>query len=125
MANVIQPRVLPPEPVISYEPPPEPPPEFAGVGVNKKVYYVCNEVGEEWTLLPDVNPKQIRVARQIYKSFTGNLDEKVIVYPEFPGTERDYLRAQIARISAGKAEYELLFNSYSRLVYRVRNKCII
>lgn len=99
---VRQPRPLPPVPQIAFEPPPEPPIEPSGVGINKKVYYVCNEAGDAWVQLPDVTPKQIRVARQIYKSFTGNLDAELITYPEFPGTERNYLRAQIARISAGK-----------------------
>ncbi|XP_018579649.2 radial spoke head protein 6 homolog A [Anoplophora glabripennis] len=95
------PRTLPPEPVIQYQEPPEAPPEPSGVGVNKKVYYVCNDIGEPWVELPDANPKQIRVAREIYKSFTGTLDAPVLTYPEFPGLEKEYLRAQIARITAG------------------------
>lgn len=95
------PRPLPPAPVIQYVEPPEPPSEPSGVGVNKKVYYVCNEVGDPWIELPDVTPKQIRVARKIIKSFTGNLETPIIVYPEFTGVEKNYLRAQIARISAG------------------------
>ncbi|CAH1982989.1 unnamed protein product [Acanthoscelides obtectus] len=95
------PRPLPPAPVIQHEELPEPPPEPAGVGVNKKVYYVCNGPGYPWIQLPDITPKQVRVARQIYKSFTGNLDAAICSYPEFPGTEREFLRAQIGRISAG------------------------
>lgn len=95
-------RTLPPEPQIQYEVSPEPPDEPSGVGVNKKVYYICNDVGEGWIQLPDVTPRQIRVARQIYKSFTGYLDHPIITYPEFPGCEINYLRAQIARISAGQ-----------------------
>lgn len=91
---------LPPLPKVHYEEPPEPPSEPSGVGVNKKVYYVCNEIGEPWHQLPDATPKQIRVGRQIYKTFTGDLDQPIISYPYFPGTERNYLRAQIARISA-------------------------
>lgn len=51
--------------------------------------------------LPNVTPRQIVVAKKIYKIFTGNLDEDILTYPEFPGKEREYLRAQIARISAG------------------------
>lgn len=38
---------------------------------------------------------------KIYKMFTGNLDAPVDTYPVFPGVEAHYLRAQIARISAG------------------------
>ncbi|XP_023019973.2 radial spoke head protein 4a [Leptinotarsa decemlineata] len=95
------PRPLPPLPLVQFEEPPEPPSEPSGVGVNKKVYYVCNGIGEPWIQLPDCTPKQIRIARQIQKSFTGNLDESICSYPYFPGKEKEYLRAQIARISAG------------------------
>ncbi|XP_050310413.1 radial spoke head protein 6 homolog A [Anthonomus grandis grandis] len=95
------PRKLPPEPRILYEEPKEPPTEMSGIGVNKKVYFVSTGVGSPWVELPDVTPKQIRVAKQIYKSFTGNLDAPIRTYPEFPGSEREYLRAQIARISSG------------------------
>lgn len=93
-------ETLPPIPKIQYEPPPEPPSEPSGVGVNKKVYYVCNKLGEPWIQLPDLNPAQIRTARQIYKHFTGNLDQPILSFPYFLGTEKNYLRAQIARISA-------------------------
>ncbi|KAF7274317.1 hypothetical protein GWI33_013016 [Rhynchophorus ferrugineus] len=95
------PRSLPPEPKIQYEEPPEPPKEPSGVGLNKKVYYVCTKIGEPWIQLPDVTPKEIQVARKIYKSFTGNLETDILTYPEFPGKEKNYLRAQISRISAG------------------------
>ncbi|XP_015837293.2 radial spoke head protein 6 homolog A [Tribolium castaneum] len=94
-------EVLPPVPQTQYEEPPEPPSEPSGVGANKNIYYVCNETGEPWVQLPDVTPKQIRVARQIYKTFTGDLDQPIVSYPFFPGSERNLLRAQIARISAG------------------------
>jgi len=33
--------------------------------------------------------------------FTGKLDQPICSYPPFPGDESNYLRAQIARISAG------------------------
>ncbi|VDD79463.1 unnamed protein product, partial [Mesocestoides corti] len=39
--------------------------------------------------------------KQIHNFFTGNLEAAVTSYPQFPGTEANYLRAQIARISAG------------------------
>lgn len=51
--------------------------------------------------MPNVTPKEIQVARKIVKAFTGNLEEEILTYPDFPGTEKNYLRAQIARISAG------------------------
>jgi radial spoke head protein 4A len=41
------------------------------------------------------------VARKIRKYLTGNLEAPIVSYPPFPGKEENYLRAQIARISAG------------------------
>lgn len=52
----------------------------------------------EWLRLPDVTPAQILTAKYIKKYFTGRLDAIVDSYPEFPGNEANYLRAQIARI---------------------------
>lgn len=72
-----------------------------GTGSNKNVYYVCKEPGLPWVKLPSVTPTQITVARQIRKFFTGRLDSPIKSYPPFPGNEANYLRAQIARISAG------------------------
>ena len=40
-------------------------------------------------------------ARVICKLFTGHLDTPIVSFPPFPGTERNYLRAQVARITAG------------------------
>lgn len=45
-------------------------------------------------------PAHVAGARYIYKLFTGDLDAPVEAHPPFPGVERHYLRAQIARISA-------------------------
>ncbi|KAK7112532.1 radial spoke head protein 6 homolog A-like [Littorina saxatilis] len=83
-----------------YKPPRKIPGEQAGVGLNRKVYFVCNHPGSPWEKLPHVTPAQIQASRQIQKYFTGNLDHKMTTFPPFPGTERNYLRAQIARISA-------------------------
>ncbi|KAL6256088.1 hypothetical protein P5V15_013323 [Pogonomyrmex californicus] len=77
---------------------PEIPIERIGSGLNKKVYFVCNTPGlDEWIELPTVTPQQIVIARQIVRYCTGNLETPI---PLFPGTEKNYLRAQIARISA-------------------------
>ncbi|XP_038197008.1 radial spoke head protein 4 homolog A isoform X3 [Arvicola amphibius] len=70
-------------------------------GTNKYIYFVCNEPGRPWVKLPSVTPAQIVTARKIKKFFTGRLDAAIISYPPFPGNESNYLRAQIARISAG------------------------
>ncbi|XP_019936355.1 radial spoke head protein 4 homolog A [Paralichthys olivaceus] len=88
-------------PQSTYKPPPVVPKEPIGTGANKFVYYVCKEPGLPWVKLPSVSPAQITVARQIRKFFTGKLDAPVNSYPPFPGNEANYLRAQIARISAG------------------------
>ncbi|XP_034036079.1 radial spoke head protein 4 homolog A-like isoform X2 [Thalassophryne amazonica] len=90
-----------PLPQSTYKPPLIVPKEAPGTGANTFVYYVCKEPGLPWVKLPSVTPAQIRASRQIYKFFTGNLDAPVVSYPPFPGNEANYLRSQIARISAG------------------------
>jgi radial spoke head protein 4/6 len=55
-------------------------------------------VGEEWIHLPPVTPAQIQQARNIKRYFTGNLNTNISM--PFEGNEINYLRAQIARISA-------------------------
>nr|XP_040039460.1 radial spoke head protein 6 homolog A isoform X1 [Gasterosteus aculeatus aculeatus] len=90
-----------PLPRSTYKPLPAVPKEALGTGANTFVYYVCKEPGHSWVKLPSVSPAQITVARLIYKFFTGRLDSPVVSYPPFPGNEANYLRAQIARISAG------------------------
>ncbi|EDO48571.1 predicted protein [Nematostella vectensis] len=87
-------------PKADYKPPSFVPKEENRTGCNKKTYFVCTEAGKPWVRLPSVTPAQIRVARQIKKFFTGNLDAPVVSYPPFPGNEANFLRAQIARISA-------------------------
>ncbi|XP_004381844.1 radial spoke head protein 6 homolog A [Trichechus manatus latirostris] len=83
-----------------WKPPPVIPREESRSGANKYLYFVCNEPGRPWTRLPHVTPAQIVHARKIKKFFTGYLDAPVVSYPPFPGNEANYLRAQIARISA-------------------------
>ncbi|XP_049477124.1 radial spoke head protein 6 homolog A isoform X2 [Panthera uncia] len=83
-----------------WKPPPVIPREESRSGTNKYLYFVCNEPGRPWTRLPHVTPVQIVQARKIKKFFTGFLDAPVVSYPPFPGNEANYLRAQIARISA-------------------------
>jgi radial spoke head protein 4A len=95
-----------------YKPPPEVPKEEARMGANKKTYFVCNEPGKAWVRLPVVTPNQISIARQIKKFFTGNLSAPIVSFPPFPGNEANYLRAQIARISAGTHISPLGFYSF-------------
>ncbi|XP_004422305.1 PREDICTED: radial spoke head protein 4 homolog A isoform X1 [Ceratotherium simum simum] len=84
-----------------YKAPQAIPKEESRTGANKYVYFVCNEPGRPWVKLPSVTPAQIVIARKIKKFFTGRLDTPIVSYPPFPGNESNYLRAQIARISAG------------------------
>lgn len=88
-------------PKSAYKPPVPIPNEDRGNGVNKSVYFVCTNAGEDWVRLPEVTPAQLTVARKIKKFFTGDLAKEICSYPPFPGNEANYLRAQIARISAG------------------------
>ena len=74
-------------------------PYEANTGANNYIYFVCNYLGGPMTQLPFVTPEQIKAARQIKKLLTGRLTSDVSTYPLFPGTEANYLRAQIARIS--------------------------
>lgn len=76
-------------------------PEEIGTGLNSQIYFVCNQIGDEWTELPSVTPQHIIVSRQIKKYLTGNLNNEIISVPKFPGKEKHYLRSLIARITAG------------------------
>ena len=107
-----------PLPKSTYKPPPTVPKEERGTGVNKYTYYVCNYrkwfsvvlpwelndssflAGAPWVKLPIALPAHIAQARQIKFFFTGDLNKPINAFPAYPGTEKNYLRAQIARISA-------------------------
>jgi len=74
--------------------------EPSGVGANAFTFWVTTSLTGTWEKLPHITPKHIVASRKIKKILTGNLDAKVITHPHFPGTEKDLLRAQIARITA-------------------------
>lgn len=73
--------------------------EERGKGVNAHVYWVCHHAVEDWIQLPDVNPEHIIAARKIKYIVTGDLNAELNTNPKFPGKERHFLRAQIARIA--------------------------
>jgi hypothetical protein len=75
--------------------------EKRGEGVNKMVYWVNDNLVEDWIQLPDATPEHIKAARQIKHVCTGNLNGVIDSNPPFPGKERHFLRAQIARITHG------------------------
>lgn len=68
------------------------------MGCNLYMYFACTSLQGPYTLLEDVMPAHIRAARSCGKFLTGNLDSSVQSFPPFPGQERHFLRAQIARI---------------------------
>lgn len=73
--------------------------EVKPIGVNKFTYFVTSNSLGEWVKLPDVSPSEIIASRQIKMLFTGDLNKKIFTNPFFKGTEKNYLRAQIARIT--------------------------
>lgn len=75
--------------------------EKRGEGVNRYVYYVTDSLLEDWVQLPDLKPEHLVVAKMIKHVCTGNLNASIDSNPPFPGKERHFLRAQIARISHG------------------------
>jgi len=74
-------------------------PEEPGSGLNACAYYVANGVSDAFELLPDTTPDAVLASMAIKKYFTGELGAPVNCYPPFPGAEKEYLRAQIARIA--------------------------
>jgi len=69
--------------------------------VNQFAYWVTDNSLNEWKILPDLQPGDIRAARSIKVLLTGNLERDIITNPFFFGKEKHYLRAQIARIFHG------------------------
>lgn len=70
-------------------------------GANKYAYYVSQSFesgNSSWIKLPNVTMRQIVQCRQFKRLLTGSLDAPVSSYPPFDGTEKNLLRAQIARI---------------------------
>ncbi len=76
------------------------PSEPHGIGTNQYTYFVTNSPGLPWIKLPDVKPAIINHARKIRYLFTGCLSSQIDGISPFFGLEKDYLRAQIARITA-------------------------
>jgi len=73
--------------------------EKRGVDVNSSVFWVTDNLLNDWIQLPDCKPEHIKCARQIKYVFSGNLNAELGTNPPFPGKERHLLRAQLARIA--------------------------
>jgi radial spoke head protein 4A len=74
--------------------------EMGRSGPNRFTYWASNGVGSEFIRLPCVSASEIRSARQLRRFFTGDLEADVLGHPPFRGKEKNFLRAQIARITA-------------------------
>jgi len=74
--------------------------EKRGTGANQLVFWVTDNLLNDWIQLPDVQPRHIEFARCIKHVMTGDLNAEIDANPGFPGKERHFLRAQLARIFA-------------------------
>lgn len=74
--------------------------EQRGTGVNQLVFWVTDNLLNDWIQLPDAKPQHIEAARQIKHIMTGDLNAEINSNPMFCGKERHFLRAQLARIFA-------------------------
>lgn len=72
--------------------------EKRGAGVNSLVFWVTDNLLADWIQLPDCRPEHIVCARMIKHVLTGDLNAPIDSNPPFPGKERHFLRAQLARI---------------------------
>jgi hypothetical protein len=68
-------------------------------GVNQFAYWASNSPAGPFTVLPDLDPSDLAASKSIKVLFTGDLTRKIITNPFFFKTEREHLRATIARIS--------------------------
>jgi radial spoke head protein 4A len=72
--------------------------EKRGKGTNTLVYWVTDDLLSDWIQLPDAQPTYICASRMIKHVMTGDLNASIDSNPPFPGKERHFLRAQLARI---------------------------
>ena len=72
--------------------------ERRGQGANQIVFWVTDNILNDWIQLPDCKPEHIIAARMIKHVFSGDLNSTIESNPPFPGKERHFLRAQLARI---------------------------
>ena len=78
--------------------------EPAGVGINQQSFWVTNDLMETWVELPVIGPQHQLITKKTRASLTGDLNANVNVYPPFPGKEKHYLKAQLARITFGSKQ---------------------
>ena len=67
------------------------------------MFWVSNNVLEDWYELPNVTSEQIKASKLSKVLFTGDLGAKVQGFNFFPGTEAHLLKCQIVRIMHGSS----------------------
>lgn len=72
--------------------------EKRGKGTNALVYWVTHDLLSDWIQLPDCRPEHVVGARMIKHCLTGDLNATIDSNPPYPGKERHFVRAQLARI---------------------------
>lgn len=80
--------------------------------MNASVFWVTHNLINDWIQLPDAQPEHTVAAKNISRMMTGNLNAELDCNPAFPGKERHFLRAQLARIQHNcelciKGEFEI------------------
>ena len=55
--------------------------EPRGTGVNETVFWVTDNLLNDWVQLPDCRPQDLITARKIKKMFTGNLNAEIASNP--------------------------------------------
>ena len=63
-----------------------------------QVFWVTDNLLNDWIQLPDCKPEHIVMARMFKHVFSGDLNATVECNPSFKGKERHLLRATLARI---------------------------
>ena len=73
--------------------------EPRGTGINAMAYWVSNSPSGPWEALDDLETSDLAASRTFRVQFTGDLNREIITNPFYFKKEKDYLRAQIARIT--------------------------
>jgi len=73
--------------------------------LNKYTYFVTDSILNDWIRLPDTSNEIVVKSRYIKHLVLGDLNHNINSNPKFDGNEKDYIRAQIARISYSTTIY--------------------
>lgn len=66
--------------------------------LNKFTYFVNDSPTGDWYKLPNLDLNTFLQAQRIKRIISGDLNSRLVTNPEFDGREKEFLRAQIARI---------------------------